>query len=74
MTLIMLDVKTTFGNIVRDQSVSICMLQFIPGNAGLKIVNCHQFPNQIFTLQPSVVNGATDIIEKILKAYNVICP
>ncbi len=26
MTLIMLDVKTTFGNIVRDQSVSICML------------------------------------------------
>ncbi len=27
MTLIMLDVKTTFRNIVRDQSVSICMLQ-----------------------------------------------
>ncbi len=23
----MLDMKTTFGNIVRDQSVSICMLQ-----------------------------------------------
>jgi hypothetical protein len=29
MTLIMLDVKTTFGNIVRDQSVSICMLQCV---------------------------------------------
>jgi hypothetical protein len=28
MALIMLDMKTTFGNIVRDQSVSICMLQF----------------------------------------------
>jgi hypothetical protein len=28
MTLIMLGVKTTFGNIVRDQSVSICMLQY----------------------------------------------
>jgi hypothetical protein len=27
MTVIILDVKTTFRNLVRDQSVSICMLQ-----------------------------------------------
>jgi hypothetical protein len=41
------------------------MLQFVPGNAGLKIVICRQFPNQIFTLQSNVVNGAIDIVEKI---------
>ena len=68
-----MDVKTTFRNLVRDQSVSICMLQFVPGNAGLKIVICRQFPNQIFTLQSSVVNGAIDIIEKIRKGHKVIC-
>jgi hypothetical protein len=63
----MLDVKTTFKNIVRDQSVSICMLQFVPGNAGLKIVNCHQFPNQIFTLQSSVVTVLLISLKKFRK-------
>jgi hypothetical protein len=67
MTLIMLDVKTTFGNIVRDQSVSICMLQFVPGNAGLKIVNCHHFPNHIFTIQSSVVTVLLISLKKFEK-------
>jgi hypothetical protein len=67
MTVIILDVKTTFRNLVRDQSVSICMLQFVPGNAGLKIVNCHHFPNQIFTLQSSVVAVPLILLKKFEK-------
>jgi hypothetical protein len=47
------------------------MLQFVPGNAGLKIVICRQFPNQIFMLQSNVLNGAIDIIEKIRKSHKV---
>jgi hypothetical protein len=43
------------------------MLQFVPGNAGLKIVICHHFPNQIFTLQSSVVAMPLLLFEKIEK-------
>jgi hypothetical protein len=41
------------------------MYTVVPGHAGLKIVTCRQFPNQIFTLQWSVLSETFDIIKKV---------
>jgi len=62
-----MDVKTTFRNLVRDQSVSICMLQFVPGNAGLKIVILSPFSKPNIYAPVERCSGAIITIEKIEK-------
>lgn len=59
-----MDVKTTFRNLVRDQSVSICMLQFVPGNAGLKIVILSPFSKPNIYAPVVACSGAIITIEK----------
>ena len=67
-----MDVKTTFRNIVRDQSVSICMLQFVPGNAGLKIVILSPFSKPNIYAPVVACSGAISTIEKSWKGHKVI--
>ncbi len=67
-----MDVKTTFRNLVRDQSVSICMLQFVPGNAGLKIVILSPISKPNIYAPVERCSGAIITIKKVEKSHKVI--
>jgi hypothetical protein len=62
-----MDVKTTFRNHLETKSVSICMLQFVPGNAGLKIVILSPFSKPNIYAPVQRCSGAIITIEKIEK-------
>jgi hypothetical protein len=47
-----MDVKTTFRNLVRDQSVSICMLQYVGGAVSKGCWGCREGKARVLDPDP----------------------